>query len=63
MKSPVNEIRIEIGFDASGYEKALRNYLAGIAGIATYTTEWRDKITDRATEMVMDFTQFAVVKP
>lgn len=61
MNSPVSEI--EIRFDAVGYERALRDYLAGIVGIATYTPEWRDKITDRAAELVMDFTQFAVVKP
>ncbi|KAA0089344.1 hypothetical protein CIW54_07715 [Paraburkholderia sp. T12-10] len=63
MKSPVSEIRIEIGFDASGYEKALRDYLAGIVNVAIDTPEWRDKIANHAAEMLMDFTQFAVVKP
>jgi hypothetical protein len=62
MNSPVCEVKIAVAFDSEGFQAALARYLGSVGGEG-YSQEWHDKVTDRAVELAMEFTKFAVEAP
>jgi hypothetical protein len=59
----VSPIKIECGFDADGYEKALRDYLLTECVGRPYAQEVCDEIRERAAAMVNDFVIVAEFTP
>lgn len=52
-----HEITVEVGFDAAGFEAAVKDYLTDLveSGTAKYDRATYDLIIARAEEMVGDF--------
>jgi hypothetical protein len=57
MADPCN-IKVSIGFDAEGYDKAVRDYLNGLVG-EKYTQELYDEAITRIESMVGAFVKVA----
>lgn len=58
-----HEFTVNVGFDADGYDKAVRAYFVDLveSGTAKYDQETYDRIISRAEELVGDFVKTETV--